>query len=124
MDDQPDGKKIFYWYIESERDPSTDPVVLWTNGGPGCSGLLGLFTENGPFVPTSDGKLVANDHSWNKIAKVATVAPQNTSYHFQFYIHFVIFVTVAVVVVIITVNTRLPPHNIIGRPPIVVEERL
>ena len=53
-------KLIHYYFIESESDPSVDPVVFWTNGGlyyklnhihiscdilgPGCSGLLALFT--------------------------------------------------------------------------------
>ena len=38
-------KKIHYWFVQSELDPVNDPVVFWTNGGPGCSGLLGLLTE-------------------------------------------------------------------------------
>lgn len=26
---------IHYYYIESEGNPAKDPVVFWTNGGPG-----------------------------------------------------------------------------------------
>lgn len=46
--------------------PSTDPVVIWMNGGPGCSSLIGLFSENGPFV-FDDGETVIkpNPYSWN-----------------------------------------------------------
>lgn len=43
------NKSLFYWFVESQRDPENDPVVFWTNGGPGASSLLGLFTEHGPF---------------------------------------------------------------------------
>jgi hypothetical protein len=39
---------IHYWFIESENDPANDPVVYWTNGGPGGSGITtGLLTEMG-----------------------------------------------------------------------------
>ena len=38
-------KNLHYWLVESMSDPSKDPVAFWTNGGPGCSGLLGFFTE-------------------------------------------------------------------------------
>lgn len=51
------NKFIHYHYFESLNKPAEDPLVFWTNGGPGCSGLLGLFTgkpsSNLPFLITS-----------------------------------------------------------------------
>lgn len=38
------ARMMHYQFFESENNASTDPVVLWSNGGPGCSGLLGLYT--------------------------------------------------------------------------------
>jgi carboxypeptidase C (cathepsin A) len=62
------GKKYFYWFFESQRNPASDPVVMWTNGGPGCSGMLGLFAEMGPIRPDNQKKLLLNPHAWNQIA--------------------------------------------------------
>lgn len=66
------GKKFHhYWFVESQNDPSKDPVLLWLNGGPGCSSLGGLFTELGPFQVEDNGKnLKLNEFSWNKVANV------------------------------------------------------
>lgn len=44
-----DSKHIHYWFVESIKSPETAPLVFWTNGGPGCSGLLGFLTEQGPL---------------------------------------------------------------------------
>ena len=37
-------KHLYYWFVEAESDPSTAPLVLWFNGGPGCSSLDGYIT--------------------------------------------------------------------------------
>lgn len=64
VDDQQE-RALFYYFVEAEADPASKPLVLWLNGGPGCSSLgVGAFSENGPFRP--DGELlVRNEHSWN-----------------------------------------------------------
>jgi len=45
------GKKedvqVFYYFIESEKNPKEDPLILWLTGGPGCSALSGLMLEIG-----------------------------------------------------------------------------
>ena len=47
---------LHYWLIESEGDPKTDPIVMWLNGGPMSSSLIGLLTEMGQ-VQTNDKSL-------------------------------------------------------------------
>lgn len=60
-----------YVFFESQHDPDNDPIVLWLNGGPGCSSLIGMVYENGPFVfKPNTTNFELNQYSWNKKANV------------------------------------------------------
>lgn len=72
--------QLHYWLIESENDPVNDPIVLWLNGGPGSSSLIGLLTEMGQIVtneeslkhPTQDGvpQVFYNPYGWTTKANM------------------------------------------------------
>ncbi|XP_010055737.2 LOW QUALITY PROTEIN: serine carboxypeptidase-like 45 [Eucalyptus grandis] len=63
-------RALFYYFVEAETSPASKPLVLWLNGGPGCSSLgYGAFIEHGPFK-VKGGGLVKRDYSWNKVANL------------------------------------------------------
>ncbi|XP_068339232.1 serine carboxypeptidase II-2 [Pyrus communis] len=66
------GRALFYWFVEAAEDPHSKPIVLWLNGGPGCSSIAyGMAEEIGPFHIEADGKtLYLNPYSWNQVANV------------------------------------------------------
>ena len=41
---------LFYWFFEADTSADTAPLILWTNGGPGCSSMEGATTEISPAV--------------------------------------------------------------------------
>ncbi|KAJ6316827.1 hypothetical protein OIU78_019999 [Salix suchowensis] len=69
--DKNQNRALFFYFVEAETDPASKPLVLWLNGGPGCSSVgAGAFSEHGPFRPSDGGSLVRNDYSWNKEANM------------------------------------------------------
>ncbi|KAH7624110.1 putative Serine carboxypeptidase 24 [Nannochloris sp. 'desiccata'] len=71
--DEDAERALFYTLAESSSpQPDKDPLVLFLNGGPGCSSIGGGFlSELGPFYPTPEGvSLVKNDYAWNQLANV------------------------------------------------------
>lgn len=72
--DEEHGRKLYYYFVLSEGNPFKDPLVLWLNGGPGCSSFDGFVYEHGPFNFESGGKslpkLHLNPYSWSKVSNV------------------------------------------------------
>jgi cathepsin A (carboxypeptidase C) len=83
------GHLTKYWsgrFFESRSSPSTDPLILWMNGGPGTinfryniypyrnagdSSAVGLLFELGPCSIASEGRTTApNPHSWTNQASM------------------------------------------------------
>ncbi|KAJ8653661.1 hypothetical protein O0I10_010699 [Lichtheimia ornata] len=77
-------KHFFFWFFESRNNPQEDPLVLWLNGGPGCSSMLGLLTELGPCRVNEDGSgTTLNEYSWNNNASVIFLdQPLNVGYSY------------------------------------------
>ncbi|CAI9769737.1 unnamed protein product [Fraxinus pennsylvanica] len=67
------GRAFYYYLAEAdEHSRKSLPLLVWLNGGPGCSSLgYGAMQEIGPFRVHSDGKtLYKNKLAWNHAANV------------------------------------------------------
>ncbi|CAN6169373.1 unnamed protein product [Urochloa humidicola] len=65
--DRNDNSLYFAFYEANDTDhPITDetPLLVWLQGGPGCSSLIGNFEEIGPYV-LNGTSLAYNPYSWN-----------------------------------------------------------
>ncbi|WWD21011.1 hypothetical protein CI109_105492 [Kwoniella shandongensis] len=64
-------RHLFFWFQESRRNATEDPLVLWLNGGPGCSSSGGLLFELGGCAVANNGQNTTyNEHAWNNVANV------------------------------------------------------
>ncbi|KAL6552462.1 hypothetical protein OROHE_007826 [Orobanche hederae] len=70
--DQTSGRALYYYFVEAQHSENTLPLLLWFNGGPGCSSFgYGAMMELGPFRVNSDGEtLYKNNFAWNYAANV------------------------------------------------------
>ncbi|XP_043703637.1 serine carboxypeptidase-like 25 [Telopea speciosissima] len=66
------GRALFYWLTEAVSHPESKPLVIWFNGGPGCSSIaFGASEEIGPFKIKKNGTgLYLNKFSWNTVANL------------------------------------------------------
>ncbi|KAJ4367869.1 hypothetical protein N0V86_009708 [Didymella sp. IMI 355093] len=75
ISDNPDEtRKLFFWFFPSTAEQTPEEVTIWLNGGPGCSSLSGLLTENGPFLWQA-GTLAPtqNSYSWTNLTNMLWV---------------------------------------------------
>ncbi|KAJ7031597.1 Alpha/Beta hydrolase protein [Mycena alexandri] len=59
------AKHLFFYFFESRRSPAKDDVVMWINGGPGCSSAMGLLFELGPCNIDMNQTVASNGTTWN-----------------------------------------------------------
>lgn len=84
---QSHGRALFYWFFESQHPyPYTRPLVLWLNGGPGCSSVgNGALSELGPFTTNNYATaLILNKYSWTKAANIIFLeSPYGTGFSYS-----------------------------------------
>jgi len=68
---------VHYWLVENSEKKHDAPTVIWQQGGPGGSSLIGYFTEIGPFT--------VNDESFKtsmyNTSQIPTVFDNPYSWH-------------------------------------------
>ncbi|KAF2135504.1 uncharacterized protein K452DRAFT_303502 [Aplosporella prunicola CBS 121167] len=72
--DKNETRELFFWFFPSTNPLAKDELAIWLNGGPGCSSLSGLLTENGPFTWMS-GTLAPtqNPYTWVNLTNMLWV---------------------------------------------------
>lgn len=68
------ASELYFWFFPSANPAASDEIVIWLNGGPGCSSLEGLLQENGPFIwQYGTFKPVRNQYSWTNLSSIVFV---------------------------------------------------
>lgn len=71
-------------FFESRNSPKDDDLLLWLNGGPGCSSSAGLLFELGPCHVSDEGhNTTHNPFSWNAHTNIIFLdQPVNVGYSY------------------------------------------
>ncbi|XP_005100538.1 probable serine carboxypeptidase CPVL [Aplysia californica] len=80
------GNHMFFWFFPARHNTVDTPLLLWLNGGPSVSSMLGLFWEHGPLrcVSATSSDVEENKFSWTEFASVLYIDnPVGTGYSFS-----------------------------------------
>ncbi|CAF3321743.1 unnamed protein product [Rotaria sp. Silwood2] len=64
---------LFFWHFASKYIADTSRTVIWFNGGPGCSSLIGAWMAIGPFRFQDENTIIENNGSWHMFANLLFV---------------------------------------------------
>ncbi|XP_077483072.1 venom serine carboxypeptidase-like isoform X2 [Amblyomma americanum] len=76
---------LFFWFFPALERESEAPVLVWLQGGPGASSLLGAFAENGPYALTNTDPPVAVRRPSNWVQRFSMIyvdEPVGTGFSF------------------------------------------
>ncbi|GFT56663.1 probable serine carboxypeptidase CPVL [Nephila pilipes] len=77
------NNNLFFWFFPAMNDDPKAPVILWLQGGPGTTGLFGLFLEHGPFSIDANLTAQLRPFHWAKTFNVIYVdSPVGTGFSF------------------------------------------
>jgi vitellogenic carboxypeptidase-like protein len=77
------NSNIFFWFFPTQNGDMNAPVLLWLQGGPGDSSMIGLFNEHGPIQINSNGNLSSRSITWTSLYNVLYIDnPVGTGYSF------------------------------------------
>jgi carboxypeptidase C (cathepsin A) len=73
---------LFYLFYESTSKINDTPLIVWFSGGPGCSGLVGAFFENGPCLFNDEtNQMSKNPFTWTQVGHVLYIdQPRGTGF--------------------------------------------
>ncbi|KAI1308499.1 alpha/beta-hydrolase [Xylaria venustula] len=73
-DDPDDENELFFWFFANSEGSDAKEILIWLNGGPGCSSFEGILQENGPFQwQYGTLKPVPNPWAWNRLVNTIWV---------------------------------------------------
>lgn len=50
VSDTKNAAELYFWFFPTSNEAAKDEILIWLNGGPGCSSLEGWLQENGPAL--------------------------------------------------------------------------
>ncbi|CAF4010695.1 unnamed protein product, partial [Adineta steineri] len=62
--------ELFFWHFAKKFIDDKPRTIIWLNGGPGQSSLIGAWTEIGPFRFLDKNTIVTNNGSWHLYANL------------------------------------------------------